>query len=227
MFDLSYASLIAEALASSSLSARSLPLALQRGSQLTLALEAEAQYATDTEIAGELGGAAEDLTTQREYLSVFKETIRVPYPEVLQSLIQNILAVNHRIRVLDFQMQSQVSRMRAEIRELQSAVAALSDLPEDRPRVVKTVQIYDIADEQYSLKRPLSVTVEEYDEEVIASFSEIDAYASGSSDAEALTLLKREIVELYEDLSKTPPERLGTLPTIWLNTLNDVLIENG
>lgn len=91
--------------------------------------------------------------------------------------------------------------------------------------VVRNAMLCDLGREGYSLRWPITVVIEEYDEETVARLPEVEAFASAATEAEALALLKEDIIRLYEDLISTPEEQLGTLPRQWRAALLR-LIEN-
>ncbi len=49
---------------------------------------------------------------------------------------------------------------------------------------------------------------------------EVEAFASANTEFEAIELLKADIANLYLDLTKTPPEKLGRAPKRWLEVLS-------
>jgi len=59
--------------------------------------------------------------------------------------------------------------------------------------------LYDI-DEKCKVLQPIPIVIEELEEEVVASFPEIETYATGVNEAEAINNLKKSITELYRDL---------------------------
>jgi hypothetical protein len=69
------------------------------------------------------------------------------------------------------------------------------------------------------------VILEEYpsEENITARFSEIGAFGEGATEREAILNLKRDIVNLFEELSGEDPEKLGPLPQSWLRILNKMI----
>lgn len=108
--------------------------------------------------------------------------------------------------------------------ELQAKVDALCERIDERP-VAYNAQIQALGDPRYSLRHPLLVTIEDYDEEVVASIPEFDLYASGVSDSLALMRLKAEIVSTYERFTELGPEKLGALPLQCLRAMRQVIEE--
>jgi len=93
--------------------------------------------------------------------------------------------------------------------------------------VVRNAMLCDLAREGYSLRWPITVVIEEYDEETVARLPEVEAFASAPTEAEALALLKEDIIRLYEDLTSTPEEQLGKLPRQWRAVLLHLIEKDG
>ena len=118
-----------------------------------------------------------------------------------------------------------VSSMKSELDRCKRSITELQEKLETRP-IVKQTNITEIGD-GFKVKIPILVTIEEYDDEVTASVSEIELFASGSTEAEAILRLKREIISLYEELSKTPKIKLGNLLIRYLRVLENLVERNG
>jgi hypothetical protein len=93
--------------------------------------------------------------------------------------------------------------------------------------VVRNAMLCDLGHEGYSLRCPITVIIEEYDEETVARLPEVEAFASAATEPEALALLKEDIIRLYEDLISTPEEQLGTLPWQWRAALLRLIEKHG
>ncbi len=95
---------------------------------------------------------------------------------------------------------------------------------QNRP-VKYNVQIRDIGDPNYQLTDSLFISIEEYPGEntVIASFPEIEAFGEGETESEAILNLKYAILDMYDELTETPPEKLGDLPKTWLHVLRQII----
>jgi len=115
--------------------------------------------------------------------------------------------------------------MKSELDRCKRSITELQEKLETRP-IVKQTNITEIGD-GFKVKIPILVTIEEYDDEVTASVSEIELFASGSTEAEAILRLKREIISLYEELSKTPKIKLGNLLIRYLRVLENLVERNG
>jgi len=85
-------------------------------------------------------------------------------------------------------------------------------------------QIRDLGDEDYILRDPILIVIEEYpDETVIAEFPEIEALGEGTTAREAMQDLKHAILDLYDHLSEAAPDTLGKLPAMWLRILEQLI----
>lgn len=116
------------------------------------------------------------------------------------------------------QMESLSNQMEA----LQQRLAQVEEALAAQPRCRQAV-LYDLGTQMYELKQPLTVQVEEYDDEAVARIPELNVFASATTDTEALALLKAEIVSLYDELAASPAEELGEKPAAWLALLKHLV----
>ena len=93
--------------------------------------------------------------------------------------------------------------------------------------VTRQAMLCDLGEDGYNLKCPISVVVEEYDEETVARFPEVEAFASAATEGEAIALLKKDIVELYEELLASDEDELGKLPRQWRRALSHLIQKDG
>lgn len=123
------------------------------------------------------------------------------------------------VRTREGQFQNRLLQIETKIDELRSELA-------ERP-ITKTVVLHDLGDldPRLALRVPISITMEEYDDGVVAAWPEVELYADAAAEGLAIVSLKKRIVELYVDLSGSSPEQLGRLPTAWLSTLRAVITE--
>ncbi|MCK4762211.1 MAG: hypothetical protein KAW12_08440 [Candidatus Aminicenantes bacterium] len=84
----------------------------------------------------------------------------------------------------------------------------------------KIIPLNSLREDKYFLKYPLYITIEHEHEKgnVIASFDDVEAFAYSDNEFEAVDLLCREIIVLYEDLLENQ-ENLGPLPQKWFSIL--------
>jgi hypothetical protein len=90
---------------------------------------------------------------------------------------------------------------------------------DDRPRHKWAATISELGESGLALRAPLTVTLEDYGDEVVASYPEVEAFGSGSTEADAINDLKDEIANLYVELTETPQTKLGKLPRRWKRAL--------
>jgi hypothetical protein len=86
----------------------------------------------------------------------------------------------------------------------------------------KIIPLNSLRNDKYSLKYPIYITIEFENGQVIASFDDIEAFAYSDNEFEAVDLLCREIVILYEDLAEDR-ENLGPLPQKRFSILQDFI----
>jgi len=75
---------------------------------------------------------------------------------------------------------------------------------------------------KYHLRVPVHITLEFEEDNVIASFDDIEAFSYAETNSEAINRLCEEIVQLYEDLQEDE-ENLGPLPQKWLHYLKEII----
>lgn len=114
----------------------------------------------------------------------------------------------------------------ARIELLEHKVEELASELKCRP-VVSSAMLLDLGEEGIVLRQPIQVVIERYEEEVTASWPEVEAFGSGDSVSEAILALKRDIVTLHSDLRSTPNNELGALSLGWKRTLQMVIAERG
>lgn len=89
----------------------------------------------------------------------------------------------------------------------------------DRPLHKWAATISELGECGLALRSPLTVTLEDFGEEVVASYPEVEAFGSGPTEADAINALKDEISGLYAELASTPENQLGKLPRRWKRAL--------
>ncbi len=94
----------------------------------------------------------------------------------------------------------------------------------NRP-IIKETKLYDIGDD-FIVLEPLPIIIEQYRDEVITSFPEIEISSIAENEPEAILNLKQAIRRLYLDLNSTPTEELGNLPLCWLRILRRLIRTN-
>lgn len=104
-----------------------------------------------------------------------------------------------------------------ELASCRETIDRLSERLDERP-LPKETSLFDI-DETLNVIQPVPIVIEESTYEVIASFPELQVFAVGDNEPEAISNLKAAIRDLYYDLVETPKDELGRLPLSWLRIL--------
>jgi hypothetical protein len=87
---------------------------------------------------------------------------------------------------------------------------------------LKIIPLNSLRNKKYSLRYPVYITVEYENGHVIASFDDIEAFAYADNEFEAIDMLCREIIVLYDELQEDQ-ENLGPLPQQWLQILQNFI----
>jgi hypothetical protein len=90
---------------------------------------------------------------------------------------------------------------------------------EEEPRRTWAATISELGESGLALHAPLTITLEDYGEEFIASYPEVEAFGSGPTEADAINSLKDAIAGLYTELVSAPDDQLGKLPRRWKRAL--------
>lgn len=112
-----------------------------------------------------------------------------------------------------------IDRLETRVSEL---IADLKSRPER-----SNASIVDLNNDGLVLLQPLMIVIEQYADEVTATWPEVEAFGSGASPSEAILSLKKDIGALYFDLESAQEEELGTLALAWKRTLGRVIVPNG
>ena len=86
----------------------------------------------------------------------------------------------------------------------------------------KIIALNSLRDAKYTLKYPIYINIEYENQHVIASFDDVEAFAYADNEFEAVDLLCREIIVLYNEL-KEDKEKLGPLPRKWFSILDNFI----
>lgn len=157
----------------------------------------------------------------------FLQEQETPFATWIRTTLQGVLA--RSIVELTGASQSDSASMRAvraQVEQLEHKIEELVGELRQRP-VISSVTLLDLGIESLALAQPVQIVIQQYDEEVTASWPETEAFGSGSSPSEAILALKRDIVALYSDLQSTPDEELGALSLVWKRALRRVVVPNG
>jgi hypothetical protein len=89
-------------------------------------------------------------------------------------------------------------------------------------RRFRIVPMNSLKHPKYHLKAPIYVNLEYEDEQVIASFDDIEAFAYAETESEAINQLSEEIINMYADLQEFQ-DKLGPLPNKWWQYLKEII----
>ena len=98
---------------------------------------------------------------------------------------------------------------------------------DDIPNRTWVASIADLGESGLGLRTPLIVTLEDFGDEIVASYHEVEAFGSGGTEADAINSLKDAIAGLYAELSDAPDAQLGKLPRRWKRALCSVAHPTG
>lgn len=96
---------------------------------------------------------------------------------------------------------------------------AKTEHSDDEPRRTWVATVADLGNPALVLRTPLIVTLEDFGEEIVASYPEVEAFGSGTTEADAINALKDEVSGLYSELASVPDNKLGKLPRRWKRAL--------
>lgn len=85
------------------------------------------------------------------------------------------------------------------------------------------IKIYDLDTDKFVLTEPVDVVLTVYPDEVLARIPDLEIYGEGTIDSEAISDLKLELIDLYEDLNNTLNEKLGKKPRAWKRIINQLV----
>lgn len=102
--------------------------------------------------------------------------------------------------------------------ELQTLKERVSKL--EKGGTTCSVKIYDLPSDMYNLKFPIDVILKTVDDEILALIPELELRGEGVIEAEALTDLKNELIDLFEYLNTIQDKNLGKSPRRWKKIIN-------
>lgn len=139
--------------------------------------------------------------------------------EVLQSvkLVDELSEVKRQVDDLT----SKVESVTSELQQCKEGINTILDELREKP-ITKQTELFEI-DETLEVIKPIPVVIEEYGDEVIAAFPEIETFGVGSGEAEAIRNLKNEIRKIFFELENSSDDDLGKLPLSWKRVLLKVV----
>jgi len=122
-------------------------------------------------------------------------------------------------------LNSQVESVKSELQQCKEGISTILNELREKP-IIKQTELFEM-DETLEVIRPIPVVIEEYDDEVIATFPEIEAFGVGLCEAEAIIDLKSEIRKIFFELEELGDKELGKLPLSWKRVLSKVVKKIG
>lgn len=123
---------------------------------------------------------------------------------------------------------SEVESVKSELKDCKEGIrTVVNELEELKEKpITKQTELFEI-DGALELIRPIPVVIEEYEDEVVATFPEIEAFGVGLCEADAIVNLKGEITKIFFELEGISDDKLGRLPLSWKRALLKVVKEIG
>jgi hypothetical protein len=112
-----------------------------------------------------------------------------------------------------------VFQLSADIKQLSEEIRLLKEQLVDRP-LVSSVTLSNLNNDSFEIIKPISIILEETDEESLARWPEVNGFGIGSTVYEAISDLKKNICELYSDINSHDQATLGELALETLRTLD-------
>ncbi len=120
------------------------------------------------------------------------------------------------------QLTDEVAQLSFSMTQMASQLSGLTETIQERP-VVSPSFLSDLAAEHLEVSRLIPIILEQYQNEAVARWPEVEATGIGASELEAIESLRADIVELYDDLSSTDPEQLSRQTANVLSLLSSVV----
>ena len=124
------------------------------------------------------------------------------------------------------QLFSEMLTFSQEFRELGSRLSQLEETISERP-VVGVTFLSSLANQELELSRWIPIVLEQFDEEAVARWPEVEATGIGATEFEAIESLRKDIAELFEDLSSSDSSELSDQTAGALAVLRSVIEKRG
>lgn len=115
-----------------------------------------------------------------------------------------------------------VFQLSADIKQLLEEIRLLKEQLLDRP-LVSSLSLGNLNNDRIELLKPISIILEETDEECLARWPEVNGFGIGSTISEAIRVLKKNICEIYFDITSRDKATLGELALETLSTLDEYI----
>jgi hypothetical protein len=122
------------------------------------------------------------------------------------------------LQIMIVQLSNKLSALTIELSQLKQGL-------ENRTST-SSILIHDVGDERLELLKPLSVIIDESDEETLARCPELNSYGIGNTIFDSIVDLKKNIIDLFYDMSKREKKELGEFALHTLRTLSVYFKEN-
>ena len=132
------------------------------------------------------------------------------------------------VRTKVYDLTSELESVKSDLQKCKEGISTILDeLRELKEKpAIKQTELFDIG-EGLEVIKPIPVVIEEYGNEVIASFTEIGAFGAGLCESEAMLNLKTEIRKIFFELEGFGDDKLGKLPLSWKRVLFKVVKKIG
>jgi hypothetical protein len=115
-----------------------------------------------------------------------------------------------------------IERIREELAKVKRGIeelkGAINQAMANSPAIIPS-KMYSLPSEEYELKAPVDVIFQIYPDEAMAVIPELELYGEGRTEMDALSDLKLELMDLYENLNSMSDDELGESPREWKKTL--------
>jgi uncharacterized coiled-coil DUF342 family protein len=170
-----------------------------------------------------IGSFASDEAEQLDTRDIFR-ALGSAYEPIDESNVRIIDFVQRAKRAPQWQNEllSSIAELRKSVSDIKQKLENITEDLEDYSKTYNAT-IYDLNNPKYSLTIPIQAVIIEDEDDTVARIPELNLYATGDTDSEAIYELKQELVQLYEELNSAE-SKLGPLPESWLNTINKLIV---
>ena len=150
-----------------------------------------------------------------------KKTLGIKEPsstnmDAFLQYFQTFLAQSNADNTKTYNLEMKIQHISERISEMFESIQQIRIELSQRP-LSSTITIHEVGDKKLKVVCPISVVLNETDDESLARWPETRASGIGATLGEAISNLKKDISYLYFDLKSRPIESLGDIA---LDTLN-------
>jgi len=132
-------------------------------------------------------------------------------------LVDELSEVKKQVDDLNLEVES----VKWELKQCKEGISMILNELREKP-ITKQTELFEL-DKTLEVIKPIPVVIEEYNDEVIATFPEIETFGVGSGEAEAIRNLKQEIRKIFFELENISDDKLGKVPISWKRVLLKVV----